>query len=405
MRILQLCHKPPHPLRDGGSIAMHQLSRFMLDQGFQLKILAYEPLTSKLQKAGDSTAFARQTAYEGIRIDNRIHPLQALVNMLGTDPIHISRYRSRGFTKRLLQILKEEVYDLVLLEGLYLTPYIKYIRQCSKAPILYRAHNIEHYIWKRMASGKGYKWWKPYLKLQAVRLMKYETGIIHQLDGLIAISPHDLAFFRGAGYSGPAVLIPVGAEIPREADQAVSPEPGSVFHLGSMDWRPNLEGLHWFLKKTWPKVHSANPALRFYLAGRNIPPSLLSYDGKKQVHVMGEVENAQDFIRSKQLMAVPLLSGGGMRVKIVEGMALGKTIVTTPVGAEGIPCTHGKNIYLAKSAEQMAYWILHCFSHPAEALEVGRAARRFALAHFDKGRLSAELSLFLKSFAVRVKDN
>lgn len=405
MRILQLCHKPPHPPRDGGSIAMHQLSKFILDQGFQLKILAFEPLTGKHQETRFSTGFARHTAYEGIRINNRIQPLRALFNLLGTNPYHISRYRSRTFGNRLQQILNEGAYDLVLLEGLYLTPYIQLIREYSKAPILYRAHNIEHYIWKRMASGKGYKWWKPYLKLQAARLMQYETGIIHQLDGLIAISPHDLAFFRDAGYNGPAVVIPVGAEIPRETEQADHPEPGSVFHLGSMDWRPNLEGLHWFLKKTWPKVHAANPALKFYLAGRNIPPSLLAHDGKNQVQVLGEVEDAQDFMRSKQLMAVPLLSGGGMRVKIVEGMALGKTIVTTPVGAEGIPCTHGKDIYLAKSAEQMAYWILHCFSHPAEAKEVGREARRFALAHFDKERLSAELSLFLQSFAAGVVDN
>ena len=113
-----------------------------------------------------------------------------------------------------------------------------------------------------------------------------------------------------------------------------------------MDWTPNIEGLNWFLDEIWPEINRKFPKSHFYLAGRDMPEDF--YKRKSpNVHIVGEVEDAKNFINSNSIMIVPLLSGGGIRVKIIEGMALEKAIISTSVGAEGLHISHKKNIWIA----------------------------------------------------------
>ena len=126
---------------------------------------------------------------------------------------------------------------------------------------------------------------------------------------------------------------------------------------------PNQEGLKWFIENVWDKLHKQFADLKFYIAGRNIDsfsfPSGRVRDG---LTIIGEVENAYDFMNSKGIMIVPLLSGSGIRVKIIEGMALGKTIVSTSLGAEGIPCKDGQNILIADTPEAFTEKIAKCIN-------------------------------------------
>ncbi len=121
----------------------------------------------------------------------------------------------------------------------------------------------------------------------------------------------------------------------------VKPQRQSVFHLGSLDWMPNQEGVKWFVESVWPLVLAEQPKATFHIAGRDIPDWVNAYHGKNNVFVAGEVNNAADFMNSKEIMIVPLKSGSGMRVKIIEGFAAHKAIVSTTVGAEGINYENG----------------------------------------------------------------
>ena len=139
------------------------------------------------------------------------------------------------------------------------------------------------------------------------------------------------------------------------------------------------------------------PAPEVYLAGRNIPSSFRRYSSAN-VCLAGNVPDAFAFMGSKKLMVVPLLSGGGMRVKIVEGMAAGKTIVTTHIGAEGTGCVHGQHLLIAHSPEQMAYWILHCFSEPDMAAGIALQARQYAETAYDRKKIVDRLITFYRTF-------
>lgn len=397
MRVLQLCHKLPHPPSDGGSIAMHQITQGLMDKGIAVKVMAMVPSGNETTLEKIPEKYIRQTQLETFPIDTRVKPLPAFVNIFTRESYNISRFYCKKAAKRLGELLEQETFDIIQLEGLYLTPYISVIRQHTGTPILFRSHNIEHFIWERMARSAKNPLKRQYLKFLASRLKSYEMETVHQVDGLVAISPVDLRFFQKNSFAQPSVTVPVAVEAEKYADAEVVPEENTVFHLGSMDWRPNQEGVRWFLQEVWPLVVSRQPELYFILAGKNIPEWFAHYEGEN-VLVVGEVPDAVAFMHSRQLMVVPLRSGGGMRVKIVEGMAAGKAIVSTSIGAEGIDCNHDENILLADTPEEMADTILYCFSDPDKMKQIGRQARQFATENHATGPIMDRLIAFYNTF-------
>jgi len=155
------------------------------------------------------------------------------------------------------------------------------------------------------------------------------------------------------GCKKPVFPAPTGFDISQLKPDRSGIEPNSLFHIGALDWMPNLEALRWFMNNSWPIIHKRYPEVKFYIAGRNMPEEVKKY-GSENVIICGEVESAIDFMNSKQIMVVPLLSGSGMRIKIVEGLALGKIIISTTVGAEGIGCKNLTHIMIADTPMEFA---------------------------------------------------
>jgi glycosyltransferase involved in cell wall biosynthesis len=163
-----------------------------------------------------------------------------------------------------------------------------------------------------------------------------------------------------------------------------------------MDWQPNIDGLKWFLDHVWPKVIAQKPAVQLYLAGRKME-GLSDELERKNVMIVGEVEDSHEFMVSKGLMIIPLLSGGGMRVKLIEGMALGKIIVSTSIGAEGVDCRNGEHLLIADSAEEFSNAILSYLSDPDHKKELGENARKFVMNHYNNADISRQLTEFYQS--------
>ncbi len=397
MRILQLCHKIPYPPTDGGSIAMHQITRGLMNKGIKVKVMALAPGDGQSTPPLPDKDYVSETGLEIFQVDTRIRPWPAFTNLFTRGSYNISRFYSSKFARRLADILRKETYDIIQLEGLHLTPYIPVIRDNTGATLLFRSHNIEHFIWERMANFAKNPIKKFYFRFLARRLKMYEMKTVHLVDGLIAISPLDQYFFEKNGFNHPAITIPVAADptFHRKHDELAIAD--SVFHLGSMNWRPNREGIKWFLDHVWPLVTKKNSQLGFYMAGKNIPPSLKQYQGDN-IFIDGEVEDASTYMASRELMVVPLRSGGGMRVKIIEGMAAGKAIVSTSIGAEGINCTHGENILLADTPSEMAEAIVHCFADKNRMESIGRAARDFAVKQHHPEPMMEKLINFYRCF-------
>ncbi len=170
-------------------------------------------------------------------------------------------------------------------------------------------------------------------------------------------------------------------------------EPKSLFFIGRLDWKPNEEGLWWFVKNVWPNIIKKYPELKFYIAGRNMDSAIKKLNSKNII-ALGEVEDAIEFMNSKSIMICPLFSGSGMRVKIIEAMALGKTIISTSIGAEGIPCTHDENILLADTASEFEKTILKCIEDTSLCSKIGENAYSFANRNYGNKETTEKLIKF-----------
>jgi len=353
MRILQVCNKVPWPPKDGGAIATLTMSKGFSLLGHDVHILSMNTKKHHITIDEIPNDLKERMDFHLVDVPAKITSFGLLGNLLFSKrPYNASRFISGRFSQKLVELLQENEFDLIQLEGLYLCPYIPVIRKHSKALIAYRAHNVEHEIWERTAAvTPGTK--RVYLKLLANRIRKFELSHLNNYDVLVPITDRDGELLDRLGNTKPRHTTQTGIDLATLVPKAGQLEYPSVFHLGALDWAPNQEGLLWFLVNCWPKLQQKHPTLKFYVAGRNAPDWLQSRLQYKNVVFLGEIEDAYAFMNSKAIMVAPLLSGSGMRIKIIEGLALGKAIVSTTIGAEGIAVEKGKHILLADEPNEL----------------------------------------------------
>jgi len=331
--------------------------------------------------------------WEAVDIDTSIRPFAAFLNLFTNQSYHIQRFYSKEFEEKLIELLEKEIVDIIQMESLFVTPYINTIRRHTKAKLVYRAHNIEYKIWERIIAGMKGGLKKQYLKIQTQRLKKYEWNVINKIDAIVSITPEDKEAFIEMGCKIPVHITPIGINtidfnLPEHHNRYPV-----LFHLGTMNWLPNLEAVEWFLKEVWNTLHQKYPALKFYIGGRGMP-QYLSRSNTPGLYVFDEVDNAKRWMNEKDIMIVPVLSGSGMRVKIIEGMALGKTIISTTIGAEGIAYTHLKNIVIADTPEEFIKMIDLCISDPELCKTIGRNAKELVVNNYNNKRIGEELNSF-----------
>lgn len=394
MKVLQLCHKPPYPEIDGGCLAINQMTRALEASGMEVNILSIVTPKHPYLPQKFPEEHLDRTNFKAIFVDTNLKAVDAFVNLVSQDAYHVSRFFSPDVDMELCQLLQETTFDIIFCESIYVTPYINTIRKYTTAPIVLRSHNLEFSIWHRLT--KSYKMGikKTYLKILTKQLREYEVDCLSKIDGLIPINSDELKHYHRLGYVGPALTVPFGVDPDKYSPDHSSRDTNTVFHLGSMDWKPNQEGIEWFLEKVWPLVTKQNSEIILHLAGRNMPEWLVNYTGN-QVVIDGEVENALDYIKSKNIMVVPLMSGGGMRVKMVEALALEKPVVSTPIGANGVHVENGLSAIIASQPLEMAKAILALAEDQAKADEMGRFGRKLIDEQYNTTKLSRELAEFL----------
>ena len=411
MKILQLCKKFPYPLKDGESIAIANLSQALHQAGCELTLLTMNTAKHKFDIANLPKSYNHYKAIYEVEVDNRIKVVDAFLNLFSSESYHIKRFISPAFEAKLIELLSTEKYDIVQLETLYLAPYVDIIRQYSDAKIVMRSHNVEYEIWKRVTQNTQFFLKKWYLGLLTKRLKHFEIANINQYDYLLAITQRDLDFHRHLGCTVPATVVPIGLDSTRYShilekannsalinhqNHNIVPEKLSCCFIGALDWMPNIEGVEWLLKEIWPKVIAKEPEAILYIAGRYTPDWLM--DGHwPNVEICGEVENAAEFIANNDIMLVPLLSGGGMRVKILEGMALSKLVISTSIGIEGISAVHGEEALVADSSEDFAQEIVNAFRDINMIKRISKNAKDFVAKSYDNKAIAEQLIQFYEA--------
>jgi glycosyltransferase involved in cell wall biosynthesis len=382
MKILQLCKKFPFPLKDGEVIAITYLAQALHQLGCEMTLLSMNTTKHFFDKNTLPKEFDHYKEMHLVEVDNRVKAKDAFLNLFSNQSYHISRFVSPKFQLKLIELLQANEYDIIQLETLYLAPYVDLIRNYSKAKIVMRSHNIEHEIWKRITENTSLGAKKMYLSLLTRRLESFELEYLNKYDMMVAITQRDLNFFKQLGCSIPAHVTPIGLELKDYKRVANKGKIPTFCFIGSLDWMPNSEGIDWILDKVWPKVLEQVPNAVFHIAGRNTPDSLLT-KASKNIIIHGEVPDAADFINSHDVMLVPLFSGSGMRVKILEGMALGKVVLSTDLGLEGIHAKHKEQVLIANTVKDYVNEIVACYQNPNSIQVIGTAAADFIEEHYD----------------------
>ena len=391
MKILQLCKKFPFPVRDGETVAVSNLARALTDNGAEVTLLAMNTAKHHFSGPVPAAVYDIYKHVDMVDVDNRIKPLHAFANLFSRKSYHISRFESAAFSNRLKTLLEDDPYDIILLETLYLAPYLPVIRENTSAPVVLRSHNVEFLIWERLAAQERFLPKKWYLAYLAGKLRNYECTRLHDFDCILPISQQDAEVFRQTGWRGPGFVLPVVINAEEyKPNLKVFGKPASFSFIGSLDWGPNIEGLQWFLERVWRFYRNQLKGASFHIAGRNGPEWLFGLQDPG-VSFYGEVPSAAEFMNQHSVLLVPLLSGSGMRVKIIEGMALGRIVITTSIGLEGIPATDGQQVLIADTPDEFLAKMKFCREGSEELVEIGIRAREFVRHHYDRRELGRRL--------------
>lgn len=396
MRILQLCPKVPWSSDDGGRIAMRVLALSLLRGGADVRSLCLNPAKHRVDLAALPDE-VRRLRVEAVDVDTSVTVTGALRSLLGGTSYNVERFRSSAFEQRLLEVLRDEPPDVVLLESLYMVPYAAAVRSATRAPVVLRSVNVEHEIWDGLARGERNPARRLYLSHLARRLRRYETASLDTVDAIAAVTPEDAETYARLGARAPVLAVPVGLEPEAWPDRTGQGDPLTLTFLGSLDWRPNLEGVEWFLRAVWPLVRRRVPPARLQVAGSGFPAELAERLGEAGAAFHGRVADARSFIASGAALIVPLLSGGGMRVKVLEAMALGVPVVSTPLGATGIGASDGRELLLAGRPEPFAEACVTLLTDRERALAIGQAGRRRVFESFDANAIALGLLAMLAS--------
>lgn len=393
MRVLQLTKKVPFPSKDGESMAIRSLASSLISNGVSVDLLSLNTNKHRFSSELDDLDSNIYRSIIMVDINTDFHPISFLINLLSNIPYQISRFVKKDYEVKLISLLNQNKYDYILLETVYLTPYIPVLKRYSSAKILLRTHNMEYEIWDRLYNRADWGVSKLLYKWLASQMFRYESFRLHAIDYLIAISERELLMFKAFYPSLSGSVVPITWNGSMECYQKTLKSDAqyiSLFFIGSLDWKPNQEGLLWFLHKVWPICHARFPNLTFYVAGRNMPDKIkqIILDG---VIMMGEVDDAVAFVNQHDIAIVPLLSGSGMRAKIIEAMALGKVVITTSIGLEGIDAKDTYDVCLADSPEEFVNVIQFLLTHPDQMMQIGINAHHNIMNNYESVTMGKKL--------------
>lgn len=395
MKLLFLCHKTPYPANDGGAIASLNMITGFRDMGADVSVLTMQTYKHSFLLNKFPAEIRNHINWNQQWVKTKINPVKLLINLIFSKrPYNAQRFVNKGFSKKLVQLLQKNTYDLVQLEGAYLEPYVDIIRKHSDAMVALRAHNIEAQIWNRLADSEQNIVKKQYYRILSRRVDAMEKKLLKKIDLLVPITHSDaqkLSFYNLEKVH----VSPTGITLDKFAFKHIVNEK-TFFYLGALDWVPNQEGILWFLEKVWYTIKSKYPDWEFAIAGRNAPKNfekkLQAYDIKYH----GEIPDATTFMDAHQIMLVPLFAGSGMRIKIIEAMARGKCVITTPIGIEGIPVKNKNEAYICEQPNDWINAIETLVNDWAKIQECRQKAYKFAQQKYANQGLINRLFAFYK---------
>ncbi|MCS6807773.1 MAG: glycosyltransferase family 4 protein [Bacteroidota bacterium] len=361
MRILAVLSRIPFPLNDGGALLSYNTLVQLHNAGHELHILS---LNTKKHYQSPDVLQDIACSVQTVDVDTDIHVLDALQSLLMRRSYIASRFDHHECGMLLNAMLSSHRFDIVHLDHTLMSWYAAVVAayrrsaSCILPKVVLRTHNVEYIIQERLAERETIMLKRWYRRYEASLLREFEQRAMEYCDGVIAITSRDAERIRRLGYAKPLAVVPAGVNTTLYTIQnaVLSDSPlhsVQLCYIGGMDWIPNVEAMRYFVEKVMPCVRQALPNCTLHIAGKHMNDEILHFARKyPDVFAYEDVPSAKEFLQARDILVVPLLSGGGMRLKIIEAMALGVPVISTRVGVEGIAACDGEHVVLAETPEE-----------------------------------------------------
>ena len=312
-------------------------------------------------------------------------------------PYAVAKYRSTAYASRVRELLATGRFDAVVCD--FLPPVVN-LPAALPCPSILFTHNVEAEIWRRHAETAANPISRRLLTWQWQRMLRFERAALERFDLVVAVSDADGDTFERL-YPGalrsPVHVVNTGVDTRYFAPL---PEPPArrahIVFTGSMDWLPNEDGMTWFVRDILPLIRRAEPEATLSIIGRSPTPAVRRLAEEGGVEVTGSVDDVRPHVAAGSVYIVPLRIGGGTRLKIFEAMGMGKAVVSTTIGAEGLPVTDGSDLVLADEPAAFAASVVALMRDGDRRRRMAIAARRLVVERYDWSAVAQDFENALK---------
>lgn len=397
MHLLWIKSELLHPIDKGGRIRTYNMLRALKQQ----HRVTYLTLDNGMA-APDAEQRALEYCHDLIRVPFREAMrgsprfwMELLANVASPLPYAVAKYHSPRMRAEISDTVRKDRIDVAVCDFLFPSRNVPDGLPCRT--VLFQ-HNVEAAIWKRHAAVQRNPLARAYFTEQWRRMKRIEGAECLRFDRVIAVSRADADELEREYGIRSVADVPTGVdtEFFRPAPGAAS-RPHELVFTGSMDWMPNGDGIRWFADEVLPRIHRVLPDVTLTVVGRNPPPSILALAARdSRVRVTGTVPDVRPHIDQASVFIVPLRVGGGTRLKIYEAMAMECPLVTTTIGAEGLPVEHDRHLLIADGAEAFANAVLELLQDPERARHMGLISAEWVRENYGWERAATEFARLLE---------
>lgn len=414
MNIFLILPRIPYPVRDGGAVVMWQTLEHLTRSGHNVTVLVLntsrhrtdarilEPIAHRVFSVDVTTDITILGVLRSL-----VSPREPLHTSLPAPSYWIERFLTTEAYITANRILDSDSFDVLQCESLFTAWYgvalaeQRRLQGIQMPPVVLRAHNVENRIMSRLSKETSRsapeRWYRQQL---AQRTEAFERAVAERVDGIATLSDEDRVWFTNVAPGTTAQSIPPGISISPPVKN-VQRQYTTLSLLASMEWAPNVAGAQWFVRDVLPMILRRRPDTVLHIAGRNPGADILNLHNGHSVVVHGEVESAFEFRAHHAISIVPLFSGSGIRIKILEALAAGQAVVSTTIGAEGLNVVDGRHIQIADTAEDFAMACLGLLDNPEQADIMGRQGTECIALEYSWERSITTLTSLYEAVKVR----
>ena len=306
---------------------------------------------------------------------------------LSSLPVDIWRCRIPPLRKAVARHLAAGEVDLCVVDYLAAAPNVA---MNGPIPSILFTHNVEHMIWKRLCQVETRAWRRALLEVEWQKLRRYEAQACARAHRTVAVSEQDRAILAAHAPRARVDAVPTGVDTAYFQPNGSHESRGALVFFGSMDWFPNEDGIAHFVEAILPRVRARVPEVSVTVVGRNPSARVRRLAAVPGVRITGTVDDVRPYVAEAAVCVVPLRVGGGTRLKIFEALAMGKAVVSTSVGAEGLPMIPGRHFVQADDAESFADAVIALVEDPGRRRALGAAGRRLVEERYSWPQVARE---------------